>query len=106
MRSVIVAIMLVISLGACSRAKTVVSANPQAQQDTAAAQKIVQGCLDKGTVLTRSGRTAVLACIAPPGHKVAFEACAQKGVGADGFLTKADRVKLEADLATCVQVNR
>ena len=98
-----------LGIAACGGGKTTsksVTTNSVVSQDTAAAQAIVQGCITKGDVLTKAGRTSILTCIAPPGHLPGFESCAQSHVASDGVITKAQRTKYEQDLAVCLEANR
>lgn len=90
--------------GAIKAAKA--TQNPQAQADLKKAEAIVKGCITKGNVLSHSGRQAIITCIAPPGKKAQVEACGQKAISNDGFLTKKKRSKLYQDLAVCVEANR
>lgn len=68
----------------------------QVQADQREAEKIVQGCLNKGS------DKAIIHCIAPPGHKVAFERCALNAASSDFF----HHSRLAEDLATCVKKYR
>ena len=104
-----VATLLIVGLGACNGhtgASNKLSANPQAKQDTQQFQTIVQSCMTKGVILTNSGRTAILNCIAPKGHKQQFENCAQSHIGTDGFVSTTQRQKLMQDLTICLEQNR
>lgn len=82
------------------------SSSAPTKQDEAQAQKIVQTCVTHGNLLTKGGRNKVIACIAPAGHKAAFEACAQKAVAQGHFLTKRGRAATEQAVAVCAENNR
>lgn len=95
---------LAVGLGACGSAK--VTQTPQARQDEAYAQRVVQGCLSAhgASVISRAGRERVLACVAPPGHEAAFLACAEKDALSPGALLH--RSRLYQQVAVCLERNR
>lgn len=104
---VVLLVAMTIVFGACGGTKTIKAAkNPQVQKDLKQGEAIVKGCVAKGNLLSKSGRTAIINCIAPKGHKKQFEACAQKAVSNNGFLRKKQRAKLYQGLAVCAEQNR
>ncbi len=103
MKTVIV-FMCVFALVGCS--KTHHPANAQTKKDLTQAQTIVKGCINKGNLITKKGRTAILTCLAPPGHSAALERCIQGKVAHDKFFTKRQRAAFEQDVAVCVEMNR
>jgi hypothetical protein len=102
----LVALLLTLVIAGCGGSNTIRAAkNPQTKQDIAKAQSIVQGCVSKGNFVTAGGRKAVINCIAPSGHKAAFEACASKAV-AHPFFTSKERERIMQGLAVCAEENR
>lgn len=101
-------------LTACGSSKTssaqtqaaAIAANPEVKANLAKGEASVKACVSKGNFLTGSGRKAVFACIAPPGQLPALEACAQKAITTNGFLSSAARKKDYQALAVCAEEHR
>lgn len=100
-----VTVALAITLTGCGKGHTVTT-NTQVQQDSAVAQQIVQTCMTKGSFLTSAGRTAIIDCIAPPGHAPQFEACAQQQLSGAHLLNKSGRQAYLQAVVTCGENNR
>lgn len=101
MRKIVLAAVAVIALAGC-QSKHHVTPSPSASADLAQAQKIVQNCAAHANFLTKPGRKAFYACIAPPGKEAAVQACAGQAFARDGALTHTARVRFENDLARCI----
>ncbi len=87
-----------------AKAKAAAAANsPQNQAALQAAQVKVAGCLAKGNLLTKTGRTAIMTCVAPPAQQQALKKCALDAAGKEHMTTKAGRKQWEqVDLPNCV----
>lgn len=83
----------VVALAGCNKSAPHVSnsASAVASQDAAAEQKVIDNCLAKGTVLTKSGRQAFYTCAAGGMTPAQFQACAVKQLTATSLLTKSGR---------------
>lgn len=105
--TLLIGLTLMMALSSCAAKKaTDIATNPQVKQDLAHAEAIVKGCLVKGDVLTKAGRTKIIACIAPPGHTVEFQKCVQTDVAHSHFFTKKQRATFLQGVATCLEKNR
>jgi len=103
-------IVLGLTFAACGNTGTGGSAGTSgtggSNQQLQNAEQIVKDCANRGDVLTSAGRDAILNCIAPPGHRSAFESCAQNKLTNAQLFTSAGRNALFQGLATCLEQNR
>lgn len=90
---------LLLAATACNKAA---AHNAAVNTDEAKAQAIVQKCAASANFLTKPGRKAFYACVAPPGEAAAVQACATKALAKDGVLTKAARQRFEGDVSLCI----
>jgi hypothetical protein len=76
------------------------ASNPVVQQDTRLVEAHLQTCVKNDISVAHPVRAArrVVTCMTGP--KGTGKICFQGEVKADGFVTKADRVKLASDLVT------
>jgi hypothetical protein len=96
-----------LTLGACSSHSSNTAVNQQVTKDSAAAQQIVTGCLKHGSLSTAHGRKTIITCIAPPGHTVQFEACAQNVLVHNiGVPTPGTEAHITSALSQCVVKDR
>lgn len=87
----------VAACGGSSGSKTTSTLSPAQEQQ---AQAIVQGCLPKGNLLTKTGRAAIESCIAPKGNSQKLQNCVEAGHLPHSISS------LEAKLTTCAEQNR
>lgn len=97
----VVAAFAALGAAGCTKGAQVQS-SAATQRNEAAAQAVVQKCAAKSNFITKPGRKAFIACIAPPGEETKVQACASKALAKDGVLTKAARKRFEGDLSVCI----
>lgn len=103
-RKIIVVVALLLASVACqSKHQPSAQTSAAAHADAAKAQRIIQGCAAKSSFLTKTGRKAFFACIAPPGRQKAVEACAQAKVAHAHLLSHAGREQFLTDLGACIK---
>jgi hypothetical protein len=100
---IIVLAMLLASVACQSKHQPSAQTSAAAHADAAKAQKIIQGCATKSNFLTKTGRKAFYACIAPPGRQKAVEACAQAKLAHAHLFTHAGREAFLNDLGACIK---
>jgi len=79
--------------------KVSASASSVASADAAKEQKVIDTCLAKGTILTKTGRQAFYSCASGGMSAAAFEACATRQLTSASLLTKSGRSAWELSVA-------
>jgi len=87
----IAAVAALAGCGPAHHPKVSSSASAVASADAAAEQKVINACLAKGTLLTKSGRQAFYTCAAGGMTPAQFQACAVKELTSTSLLTKSGR---------------